>query len=61
MLDTNTMKNALISKDPTYTQEELDGMTPTQICKAYTDLVDTLRDNNEDWAWRKEHAISNNL
>lgn len=55
------MKNTLLARDPTYTQEELDGMTPEQVRKAYRDYVDTLRYDPEDWAWRQVHILANNL
>jgi hypothetical protein len=61
MKDITQMKNTLLAKDPTYTQEELDGMTPEQVLNAYNDLMDTYKDDPEDWAWRHEHVIANNL
>lgn len=61
MKDTTQMKNTLLARDPTYTQEELDGMTPEQVRKAYQDYVDTLRYDPEDWAWRQVHILTNNL
>lgn len=61
MKNTAVMKPILLAQDPTYTQEELDGMTPEEVLRAYNDLVDATRYDPEDWAWRKLHVIANNL
>lgn len=61
MKDTAQMKSTLLAKDPTYTQEELDGMTPDQLLNAYKDLMATYRHDPEDRAWRMENCVANNL
>lgn len=61
MKDIAQMKNTLLAKDLTYTQEELDGMTPEQVLNAYNDLMDTYKESSENPAWRHAHIIANNL
>ena len=61
MRSVDEMKSILLAQDPTYSQEELEGMTPEEVRKVYSDLVDTIRYDPEHWAWRKVHVIQNNL
>lgn len=61
MKDLGLMKRILLQKDPTYTQEELDGMTADQLLNAYNDLMATYCHDPEDRAWRMENCVANNL
>lgn len=62
MKTVDKMKSVLLAQDPTYTQEELDGMTDEQVVRAYNDLMESFQiANHDDWDWRKLHVVQNNL